>query len=350
MAGDLIYPENAELIEIAQEKMPRLQADRPIFASDLMPIETQDAARLIWEQMDSFAGLQGIRGINGNPGMVRAVGLNRYEADPGFYGESMEIDEVELMTRRTPGTFGQPIKIDDLVLQRQDHLLLRQLDRQEQICWAVLTTGTYSVAKGGSVLATDSFTLQDFTPVVPWSTVATATPFQDFKTVKLKHRGYSVSFGADAKAYMNAKTYNVLSLNTNSADIYGRRTAGLGTINSLPQINALLQNDDLPQIIVYDQGYRTVAEDNYTWTFTPFIPDGVVVVVGKRPAGQRVGAYRMVRNVNNPSFTPGSYTYVTDSLTSNNPVPRKITVHTGHNGAPVIFYPSAIVKMNVYTP
>ena len=70
-----------------------------------------------------------------------------------------------------------------------------------------------------------------------------------------------------------------------------------------------------------------------------------LVVVGVRPAGQPVGAFRMTRNINNPDFAPGAYTRVIDK--GEIEMPREIQVHHGWNGGPVIFYPSAIVVMSV---
>ena len=58
---------------------------------------------------------------------------------------------------------------------------------------------------------------------------------------------------------MNMKTYNYLASNINPADIYGRRTTGLGTFEGIGQINELFTRDDLPNFVVYDEGYQTAA-------------------------------------------------------------------------------------------
>jgi hypothetical protein len=338
------YPTNAEIMAIAQDKMPRLTADRPVF--DFFPIRTLDAAFLIWEQLDNFRGLQQIRGLNGSPPKVQPVGLKQYVYTPGFYGEYIDINEQEITERRAPGTFGQPINISDLVLERQDQLLQRRLDRIEFILWTLLATGTFSVPAapsitGGSpVVHTDSFPLQTFTAAVTWANFSASTPLADFSAVQLLHRGHSVDFGAVAKAYMNRGTFNNLRSNVNGSDIYGRRTAGLGTFNNLQGINQLLTGDDLPEIYVYDDGYFTE-----TGQFVTFIPNNTVIVVGERPAGQVVGEYRMVRNANNADVAAGPYMKVVDW--GEMKVPRLVEIHDGHNGGPIIYYPSAIAIMNV---
>lgn len=334
-----VYPSAAEIQQIAQDKMPRLTQDRPIF--DIFPVRSVNESLLIWEQLDNFKGLQSVRGLSGQPARVTPVNLRQYQMQPGVYGEFIPINELELTTRRVAGTFGSPIDITDLVLEKQDQLLNRRLDRIEYIGWTLLATGTFSVsAPNGGVLHTDTFSIQTYSAGVGWSTSATSTPLADFSAVQLLSRGHSVDFGASATAFMNRATFNYLRSNTNSADLYGRRTQGLGTFNNLQGINQLLMGDDLPKVVVYDQGY---LDDS--GTFQPFIPANKVVVVGKRPAGQPIAEYRMTRNANNPDLAPGPYMRVID--TGEISIPRAIEVHDGHNGGPVIFFPSAVVVMSV---
>jgi hypothetical protein len=337
--ANFIFPTGAELDVIAQTKVPRLIAQRPIF--DIMPIVTKDNYLVRWEQKDNYTGLQQIRGLNGDPPRVKRIGGKVYTVNPGVYGEFERIDEIELTTRRPWGSWNGTVSISDLVMEAQDHLLGRRLDRIELIGWTLLATGTYSVAGPmGTTIATDTFTPQTFSASVTWATSATATPLADFRAIQLLGRGLSTNFGAGAKAYMNRATANALLNNTNSADFYGRRTAGLGTFNSLPQMNSLLAGDDLPQIVVYDEGY---LDD--TATFQLYIPNNKVIVVGQRTTGESVAQYQMVRNANNPGMAPGAYMKVFDR--GENYVPRTIEVHDGHNGGPAIMFPSSVVVMTV---
>ena len=334
-----VYPSAAEIQQIAQDKMPRLTQDRPVF--DIFPMRSVNESLLIWEQLDNFKGLQQVRGLSGQPSRVVPVNLKQYQMQPGVYGEFIPINEQELTTRRVAGTFGAPIDITDLVLEKQDQLLQRRLDRVEYIGWTLLAAGTFSVAlPGGGVAHTDTFNIQTYTAGVGWGTAATSTPLADFSAVQLLSRGHSVDFGAVATAFMNRQTFNNLRSNANGTDLYGRRTQGLGTFNNLQGINQLLTGDDLPQVVVYDQGYL-----DESGTFTPFIPVNKVIVVGKRPAGQPIAEYRMTRNANNPDLAPGPYMRVID--TGEIVIPRSIEVHDGHNGGPVIYFPSAVVVMSV---
>lgn len=339
MPSDYVFPDSIELRLIEQDKIARITEDRPIF--EIFPVEEVDDWVIAWEQIDSWKGLQQLRGINGAPPKVSKVGANRFMEEPGVYGEFELIDERELTRRRKFGTFGQSINIDDLVVSAQDRLLLRRYDRIESIGWTLLAAGTFSVPSvSGAITHTGSYNMQTYAPTVPWATAATAAPLMDFRNVKLLGRGHSVMFDRSAKAYMNSSTANRLYGNQNSADLYGRRTGGFGTYNSPEQINQLLMGDNLPQIVEYDETYL-----DETGAYQLFIPTGTVIVVGRRPSGVPVGTYVMTRNANNPSLTPGAYTKVIDR--GEDTVPRSIEVHDGHTGGPTLLYPSAVVRMQV---
>jgi hypothetical protein len=305
-------------------------------------MESVDAHVLKWEQFDNFQGLQAVRGLNGEPPKVRRVGLKQYQMAPGAYGEFAEIDELELTSRRQIGTFGDVIKLDDLVMQAQNHLQQREIDRIRLILWTLLTTGTFSVSTlMGGVSHSDTYPFQTFTAGVAWATFATATPLANFRSVQLLSRGHSVNFGGGAKAYMNRTTFNNMISNTNNTDIAGRRTSGLLTVLNLEEVNKVLAGEDLPEVVIYDKGY--VDETN---TFQLFIPNAKVVVVGQRPNGEKVGDYALTRNANNTDLGPGSYTLIEDSLNEQRP-PRRLRVHRGHNGGPRFWFPSAVVMMSV---
>jgi hypothetical protein len=348
MPESYVYPTSAELIAIAQDLMPRLMANRPIF--DIMPVRDADEWTMMYEQFDNFVGVQAYRGLDGEPGRVKPVGLNRYEVTPGVYGEWIPVTEEELTKFRQPGTLGSAINITDLVLQRQNQLLERRLNRLELVGWSLLATGTYTVftLNGGAMTVgkTDSYNIQTFTSGTGWSTAATSTPLADFRSMKLLHRGHSVDFGARAKAIMNLSTLNQMLINSNAADLYGRRTAGLATVNTLIAVNQIWTEDDLPTIQIYDESYLSDGTDgNVANSYVLYVPTGVVAVVGVRPAGQRVAEYRMTRNANNVDSAPGPYMRVID--TAEFKLPRNLQVHDGHNGGPIFFYPSAVVAGNV---
>jgi len=325
-------------MEIAQDFMPRLQANRPVF--QFFPITTQDAFLLMWEQMDNFIGLQYARGLNGEPTRIKRTGAKRFQMQPGVYGEFENIDEEDLTVRRQYGSYNAPVNIDDLVSVANMKLVQRELDRIEAMIWTLLATGTFSVAgPTGAIVHKDAFTLRTMTPTVPWSTPATSTPLADLRSLKLLARGSSVNFGTQAQIWVNQTTMNNVLANTNAADLGGKRF-GLGTLNGTQDVNTLVSMDGLANFTVYDGGYY---DETNTWV--QFIPNGKAIVIGSRPAGQVIGQYRMVRNASNAGFAPGAYSMVIDNVDDG--PPRKIEVHRGHSGGPVIFFGTAIVQMNV---
>lgn len=341
MAQQLVYPTSQRLMMIEQELLPVMTLDDPIF--QIFPIEQEDDDLLRWEQKDNYKGLQQIRGLNNLPPRIARIGGRGFVATPGYYGEFGTVDEREITKRRKWGTFGQPIDISEPVLEIQEQLLSRRLNRIRQISWLLATTGTFAVSNAQGVLMhTDAYTLQTYTALVPWATTDTAAPLADFRLVKILSRGSSIVFDNQSVAYGNAVTVNNLMMNTNPEDLFGRRLAMGSTLNSLSDTNGIFLSNDLPRVVPYDEGY---LDEN--GVFQLFIPNNVLILVGRRTSGARIGAYRMTRNANNPDAGPGPYTRVIDNISTTREVPRQINVHDGHNGGPVMYFPSAIVRMTV---
>lgn len=334
---EFVYPSNAQLQAIAQEKAAALTTADPLFS--IMPTVNVDAALLMWEQRDNYVGLQAVRGLGGQPARVNAVGGKRYTVIPGAYGEFATVDETEMTMRRAYGSFATPIDISDLVMERQDQLLSRRIDRIRYIGWTLLSTGTFSVANAdGAVLHTDTFSIQSYTASIDWSTTATATPLANLRAIKLLGRGKGVRFDRSARLYLNQTEINNLLNNTNANDFGGRRVNGGNTLNNLNDLNAILAADDLPQIIAYDEGYL-----NEAGSFNLFIADGRGVLIGSRPTGETIADFALTRNVNAPGGV-GAYSKVKDD---EDDVPRNIEVHDGMNGAPRIYYPGSVVRLNI---
>jgi hypothetical protein len=334
------YPNAVELALIERDFMPRLQADRKIF--DLFPTVVTDTPYLRWTQKDNFKGLQQLRGLNGLPPRVSRLGAKEFLYRPGVYGEYIPIDEEELTERRDFATSsGSPMALDDIVAEIQLQLLIRRLDRIEYILWTLVLTGTFAVSTpSGAVLHTDAFNFQGGSAVYPWTNFSQATPMADIRNAQLAARGHSVVFDNTCEMWMNQKTFNAWAQNNNPNDLYGRRTGGFGTVNSLDQSNDLLAGDNLPKIRIYEGGYY-----DESGTFNLFLSENTVAIMGRRPAGQRVGEYRYTRNAGNRDMAPGPYTRVVDNADLD--PPRELKVHDGHNGGAIVYYPTAIYVLHV---
>jgi hypothetical protein len=335
------YPTATELAEIEQVKLPRLVADSPIFR--LFPFEGKRSHLLEWEQEDNYGGLAQIRGLNGKPPRVVPVGAKSFLMKPGVYGEFMAIDEMERTLRRAYGAFNTPASLDDLVMRRQDQLLLRRLNRIEWLCWQLAIYGYFRVMDNkNAVVHTSGYANQQYTAAVAWDAADTATPkpLYDFRAIQLLGRGQSADFGPGATAYVNRVTANHLMANTNPADLGKKLTVGLNPVTSVQSMNTILSLEGLPNVEVYDDGYHDEDGTWYQW-----IPDGKVLVVGRRQSGAPLGNFRFTFNVNNPGGEPAPYTRVIDR--TEDTIPAEVEVHDGFNGGPVIYHPGSLVVMNV---
>ena len=338
-----VYPDSTTLRAIEQDLVPVIEQSDPVF-NEIFPVENADTFKLEWEQLDNFYGLQAARGLDGQPSKVARLGSNRFETEPGIYGEFVDIEEQELVRRAAIAKFEGVIDIQDLVMQAQRQLLQRRFDRIRYIGWTLLTTGKFMVAApNGGYEHRDQYALETITASPAFSSRTTATPFSFFLSLLTKGRGTSAKFGPDAKIYFNAVTIQNILLNSNAADRAGIRLDYGATLNKVDDINAILKGYGLPTIAVYDEGYLTGSDAS---TFVPFIPDSVGVLIGKRTTGTPVGAYRMTINAHN-GFQSGAYTQVFNTYGSEAPGVAKLQVHDGHNGGPVLFFPKACKILSV---
>lgn len=343
MPTTYVYPEARELRAIGPNLVDTIIANDPTFR--ISPIRSVNAAMIQWTIDDDDYGLQQLRGLDGSPLHVYPQGKGTYVAEPGYYGEFETVTEKELTERGGSIIGPATVDVNDLVMTKYKQLRAREIRRIRYIVWTLLTTGTFSVSsKNGSVIHTDTFAIQTY-DATTWATVATATPLTDLRAVQQLGSENGVEFGSTSIAIGNRVTINRMLNNTNAADLGGRRTTGGGGINSVAEVNRIAMGEDLPEIAIFDKGYK-----NDSNVFTKFIPDGKVVVVGTREGGDPIMEYRLTRNMNNPGGAPGHYEYVKDyaqGINAPKETPPRIEVHAGTNGGPVIYRPKAFVLMDV---
>ena len=346
-----IYPQSVTAMQIEQDLIQRGREGR--IGLDLMPPVNRNAAKVRWTQKDNYYGLAQMRGYDGSPLKVDRVRSNTYEYSPGVFGEFIALDEEELTTRAGAIDLNLiPIDVGDMIAEIQIQLIGREFDRMEASIWTLLTTGVLKITQDGpngkQQTLSDSYTIQTYTAPIPWSTSNTSTPIRDLQAVQQlgQAAGHSVNFGTGAVAYCNGVTAFRLLNNNNNLDYGGRRTMNGSTINSLPTANTYFGGQGLAELKIYDAGYVPYRAGV---GFKKFIPDGVVVLVGQRTSGAKIGEYQLTRNLSN-NLNPGSYTFTKDYANGVNApkeVPGKIEVHRGHNGGPAIYYPSAVMVMTV---
>lgn len=340
-------PVAATIELVMQDILPKLgYDDDPAFK--LFPIEEEDAQIVQWDQLDNYTGLMTLRGVNGEPAKVQAPGSKRYKMQPGYWGNFSEIDEKEALERREPGTFADVIKLDTVIAERLKLLAQMRISTQLKMIWDLLGTGTFEAYDAtGSELYKEAYTRQTYTISTPWSTTSTSTPLLDFRTaIQAAVTGRSVLMNSEAKAFMNLKTANYLLNNSNAADLGGKRRDYGATFNSMGDINQILAANDLPQIEIYNEGYYPIGTTTFgSGTFTTFIPDNKIIIVGKRKDAAPLGKVVMTRNLYSEQGY-GAFTFVKSSVDSQQqPVPFRITVTDGFNGGMKLYYPSAILAM-----
>ena len=350
-----VYPTNFTMRALQQQWIARNREGR--IGLDIMPPLPQNAGVVRWSQEDNYGGLQALRGLDGRPTRVQRVGEKIYEYEPGVFGEYETITETELTKRAANfDILTTPIEIGDLVGAADRLLIGREFDRMESSVWALLTTGTLQIIldgpNGTQIGYNDQYTFQSYTSTYQWSVAGSATPIQDFQNVQQLGyaTGISVDLGAAATAYMNQYTANQILNNSNAADFGGRRNQYGATLNNLGALDNYWKAQNLPGIVVYDGGFWNKPQTQ-GGVFSKFLPNGTVVVVGQRPGGVPIGNYVLTRNlVNGSGGKPGSYRRVVDRVNGVNGemrIPPNIEIHRGHNGGPAIYYPSAVVVMNV---
>jgi len=334
-----VYPTNAEVLQLQMDLLPRYAEGRLGF--QVLPFRNSDYDRIIFQQPDIFRGLQQWRGL-GQP--TRVVGAyNPYgrhcEVRPGYWGEHDYIPEEFMTTAAQPATCSAVLDLTEHVARLQMRLMERRYNRTEFLIWQALVFGRYeALNEQGQIVQEASYAIQQVSSGIPWSNILTATPLDDFRQIKLRSRGTSASFGVDSMAVMNQVTFNCLARNQNPNDVGKAGLSACCTFMGLDIVNQQFAAQGLPQLKVYDQGFVDEADN-----FQPYLPDGYVVVVGKRPGVDPIGHYQLTRNAVGCVESSGFWQKLVD--TCDREVPRKITLFDGHNGGPAIEYPRAVVVL-----
>jgi len=340
--GVFSVPEAAVIRELERERLPVLQQEYA--GAELCPIEEEDADTVLWEIPGNVTGLSLARGANEEFPVVQDVALNRYFLTPGRFGESMIVDEVRMERMRKPGTLGDPLDATSEIGRLQEALAEREGSLIEKLRWDMLVTGSVNVLrKDGTSVNVMNYVPQRFTPSIPFTTYATATPLANFRTIRSQFSGFGHIFDGRARAYGQAKTIDTIFANTNQNDIAGKRLTGLSQALSIKMYNQVALDEGLPLLEYYDGTYLSES----TKLPVRYIPEGKLVVVGyRKTTGLKVGAYKMTRNASNPNQAPGIYV----NVGVRDRAPLLPFTERGHNGAPVQNYIRQVVVVNAYTP
>lgn len=331
MSTSFTWTENAVIQELEREKS--IVIDRNSVGSQLMPWTEENADTILWEVRDNVKGLMLLRGAEEPYPNVKDSGVTRYVMQPARLGESHRISEQYIERARQVGDFATPINIDAEAARIMDEIAFRENSWVEYTRWTLLSTGSVlgTRADGSTETVATWQNPQTYTAPIPWTTVATAVPIGNFRTIRDTYAGYGYDFGYRARAFASSKTWANLLANTNTNDFAGRRGAGLTPINGISMFNTILSEaENIPMLVAVDDGYIDASG-----TFNRYIPDGKVVVVGYHNNGRglQLGNYVSTRN-GSQMGRPGTYAEIYLAKEA----PMTPVVARGHNGGPRINY------------
>ncbi len=303
MGLTLTYPTNNELDLVVQEYTAQTEG---FIGAEILPEEDHYTQKVRWDEMDADRGMTAPHTMGGDPKVDKRPGskTREYEAIP--FKETDMLKENEILRARELGTQNGVINLDREITRIAKARMDKTKIRVEHTTWQCLR-GTLSINENGVIL-NETFPVQQYDTLVPFSTVATATPLKDFNAVKLLFRGTGAS-AKGAKAYLNETTFNWLLENQNANDLKGFQNQNFVHLPySLEEINKILVARALPTLVSYDEGY--IDEDGNNQTF---IQDGEIIVVGVRPKGQKVGAWAKTPSLHrelNGNAAPGYFSFL----------------------------------------
>ena len=351
----LTFPTNHELNEVVQAF--KIDPTRYIGLSKLLPMNTSMAQKVRWDERDRDRGMTAAHVMGTDPKTDARQGSKTYEYEPIPFKETDILKESEILRSRELGTLAGTLDLSAEIARIAKNRFDKTMVRVEKLIWDTLK-GAIAIDENG-VKIDETFAVQTHTPAVDWDTPATATPLADFNALKLKFRATGAN-AAGAVAYMNQKTCNWLLENQNAADIKGFQNSNFVALPySLDELNKVMSARGLPQIVVYDEGY--IAE-NDTWT--PFLADAEVIVVGQRQAGESVGDFMSTPSLHNsvngqpgpgyfslievngqPSEQVGSVSMGQLGMAKN----PKVEITGGIYGGTRLIYPKSVIKFIVAT-
>jgi hypothetical protein len=328
--------------KLSEKRLPRLMEDR--LGLKIFPLVTVNETKLVYERLDLWRGLQYARGVGGTPGVMKRPNVTQLQVDPGHYADIYQITEQDLENLRDVGSWTEFDSEGDHTTRAQTWLNERFLDRVEKNIWDILLTGTFEAATvQGTPIMTPVFEIDSRTPGTLFSDLANSTPRKWIheQIIDLNQRGFAVDYSKAVFA-CNGTTAKTILDNTNAGDLGGRRLAPSVTVNSIDEVNQILLSNGIPPIQVYDGVWYPEG----TGGRNLFIPNGKMVLVGRRKDGAQVGQYRMTRNAYNKNSAPGEHYRVIDRR--NLPGAPGLDIEMGHNGGPVPYYTEAISVFNVF--
>jgi hypothetical protein len=272
------FPNNFVVDTATQEYF----VEREKFVGDkIMPFTPVMAQKVIWDVRDNERGMTAPHVLGTDPKVGTRQSSKLKEYDPIYFKETDPIREDELLRARALGTIAGVVDLHQLIGQvirdRED----KNFIRAESLRWQA-AQGELHINENG-VVVDEVFPVQHFYTLIDYDDLPNATPLKDDNAAALMFRGTGAS-AKGAVCYLNQTTLNWRLENTNDEDLRGYRNQNFLSVTfSLEELNKIQIARGLWTFELYDEG--RINEDG---DFETFIPDGVEIIFGKRPAGQLI--------------------------------------------------------------
>lgn len=340
------WPSPEAITGVARE----FQADPTRFIGQgILPVETTKynltPDHISWDVLGPAKGMTSAHTLGADPKLVEARVLKTLAQKPAHFKEAQRLNERDLLLVRGLGTEDRTRMAGRLVTMAIEDLSLRVDTRVEWAIWQALQgrlvlnengvkrTIDYGVPGGNKIDVSDG--AGEY-----WSH-ADGDPISDLQAALDKFDGTGAG---RVRAFYNRSVAKLMSGNATVRDLV-RQSAPVLQLGS-SNVGSLVMDlvGGLEAMVQYDEGYVDDAG-----TFTKFIPDNKVILLGSGAATERLGEFASTPSLHNGGIdgaTGGKFAGIDDSraMAQANPF---VEVFAGIYGLPVLFHPDWIVVLTV---
>ncbi|MGE0493278.1 MAG: major capsid protein [Vulcanimicrobiota bacterium] len=302
----------------------------------LLPEKNYPFTTVEWDELDPISGLTQAHNTASEPLTVAPRKRRKHSETSMFWKEKARIEEPDILNVRALGSFDK-LAGESLVMDKMQQLMLRLDARIEQQRWGSMS-GTLTVNENG-IIRTISYTLLATPTASPTWDDPASDPIADIQAWAELMRGKTsgkptiyYNYTVAKKLSNNEKVLDMVRGNNNVVRV------GIGNVGNL-----IGELTGVANFVLYDEGY--LAEGSPP-TFTPFIPDNTLYMVGVPPMGQPLGHFYATPSTHNGGFNPrpGRFFFPKDGLNEGNPY---YDLFGGIYGVPALRFPELILKATV---
>ena len=307
---------------------------------ELLPDEESYLPTIQWDEYGPIVGMTGAHTLDADPANVTMPVLNSFQEFPMYFKEKSMLKESDMLNIRTAGSLGNKDAARKAVAELVLNINARLDVRLEWLRWqAMMGSITLTAAADGVARVQTYNVLTPATASPLWSSTTTADPISDLQTWIAGFRGNGTG---KVSVWYNRTTSNLLSKNSIVRDLL-KQSINLDKVNSdnVGEFIGMSLAGGIGSMNLYDEGYV-----NSSGVFTPFIPDGKVIMVSNPPMGQKRGGVQFVPSLHNGGLDPrpGRFSMVLDYLQKENP---SYGLMVGAYCLPVIRFPQVFKTATV---